>query len=288
MPVVVYLASFGVVSSLFLFRWAVSGNSRSSRVVRANLGARVISNAAIEDSPSQRMAKRIDKIPLIKSTATLNQKIATAGLSWRAANVQLIKVGSIVLSVLFALLVLVSTSSLLLPGLLLLCGVAGALAPEALIASRAERRQQELERELPDLLDRLTISMEAGLGFDSALAHVVVDQTGPCHDEFRRVLQDLQLGVPRDVALASLGERTTVPDLRLVVASIIQSGAYGLPLANVLRVQTTELRDKRWARAQERALKIPVKVLFPVIFCILPALFVVLIGPGILRIAKAF
>ena len=98
----------------------------------------------------------------------------------------------------------------------------------------------------------------------------------------------MQLGVPRDVALTSLSERTTVRDLRIVVSAILQSGKYGLPLAEVLRVQTAELRDKRWTRAQEIAMKIPVKILLPLIFCILPTLFLVIIGPAFFRISKIF
>lgn len=287
MPIYVYIASAGVVASLFLFRWVVSGGERTSQAVRAALGVRVLSNSAVDVSRSQRVSRMLDRVPLLSSQASLSHRIATAGLHWRAGTVQMVKVGAVFGALLLSLTLWAAGVAWVVPLLVLLIGLASTLAPDAIIANKAETRQQLLETELPDLLDRLTISIEAGLGFDSALAHVVVDKEGPCHDEFRRVLQDLQLGVPRDIALASLAARTTVPDLRLVVASVIQSGAYGLPLANVLRVQTTELREKRWARAQEKALKIPVKVLLPMIFCILPSLFAVLIGPAILRLIRA-
>ena len=166
----------------------------------------------------------------------------------------------------------------------LICAVGAFVFPEPFIRDRGDQRQRAMELELPDILDRITISLEAGLGFDSALAHVVEEKEGPCYDEFRRVLQDLQLGVPRETALAALAERTTVRDLRLVISAILQSGRYGLPLAEVLRVQTTELRDKRWARAQEAAMKVPVKVLFPLLFCILPTMFIVILGPAAVRV----
>jgi tight adherence protein C len=100
-------------------------------------------------------------------------------------------------------------------------------------------------------------------------------------------LELLQLGVPRDEALQALSDRTTITDLRIVLAAILQSGKYGLPLVEVLRVQTEELRDKRWQRAQERALKIPVKILFPLILCIFPAFFVVLLGPSLISLLQS-
>jgi tight adherence protein C len=288
MPIYVYLAAGGVVGSVFILKWGLaSSGPRSRSAVRDRLGPRVSSSIRLEqDSLGQRISKRFDRIPVLRSTDELARRIARAGLPWRAANVQLVKISVALGSVVLGLLILTASHQLSTAVLVWLLGLGGTMVPEVRIAQIAEDRQRGIELELPDLLDRLTISMEAGLGFDSALAHVISEKSGPCHDEFRRVLQDLQLGVPRDTALASLSERTTVADLRLVVAAILQSGRYGLPLSNVLRVQTIELRDKRWARAQERAMKIPVKVLLPLIFCILPTLFLVLIGPALLRAAR--
>ena len=151
---------------------------------------------------------------------------------------------------------------------------------------RSQDRQSKLEQQLPDILDKLKIMLEAGLGFDSALANVVQGRSGPGYDEFKRVLQDLQLGVPRDEALQALSERTTITDLRVVLAAVLQSSKYGLPLVEVLRVQTEELRDKRWQRAQERAMKVAVKMLFPLILCIMPTFFVILVGPSLIRLMR--
>ena len=167
-------------------------------------------------------------------------------------------------------------------------GVVLALVPDYVIRSRADERQRTLEEHLPDILDRLKVTLEAGLGFDSALANVVRGRSGPAYDEFKRVLQDLQLGVPRDEALQAMSNRTTVTDLRIVLAAVLQSGKYGLPLVDVLRIQTEELRDKRWQRAQERAMKVPVKMIFPLILCIMPTFFIVLVGPSIIGIARSF
>lgn len=143
-------------------------------------------------------------------------------------------------------------------------------------ATRAERMQQEL----PDALDLLTISVEAGLGFDAALAQVARNTTGPLAEEFFRVLQEMQIGLSRSDAFRALAERTSVPDLRTFTTSMVQADVFGIPIANVLRVQAKEMRIKRTQRAEERAQKVPVKILFPLIFCILPALFVIVIGPA--------
>ena len=287
MPVFVYIASAGVVASLFVLRWALAAGQRTNTATRANLGPAATSAPLIRDFSDSRLA-RLVRLPLIGGTDELSKKIARAGLPWLAAKVQFFKVGSLISSVLLGGLLFAATGDLTVLLLFGFIAIVGLLLPEALISRRGDDRQRQLEIQLPDILDRLTISIEAGLGFDSALAHVVTDKTGPGYDEFRRVLQDLQLGVPRDVALAALGERTTVQDLRIVLGAILQSGKYGLPLAGVLRVQTTELREKRWARAQESAMKIPVKILLPVIFCILPTLFIVILGPAAVRISKAF
>ena len=165
-------------------------------------------------------------------------------------------------------------------------GLLLSLIPDYVIRSKSDERQKEIELQVPDILDRLSITMEAGLGFDSALANVVAGRQGPAYEEFNRVLQDLQFGVARDDALLAMSDRTTVADLRIVLAAVLQSGRYGLPLVEVLRVQSEELRDKRWQRAQEQALKVPVKILFPLILCIMPPFFVVLLGPSIIRLTQ--
>lgn len=287
MPVYVYVAACGVSISVFLFRFAFGGGPRASAAARAHLGSKRTQKMLVEESFSSRFLQRFRNIPFIRSTDELGKRIGRSGLKWRAADVQLFKVVATLGAVLVAALLAVGSGSATGVSLVVLLGASIAMLPEARIGGLGAERQRRLELQLPDILDRLTISMEAGLGFDSALAHVVEGKVGPGYDEFRRVLQDLQLGVPRDVALGTLAERTTVQDLRIVVSAIVQSGRYGLPLADVLRVQTAELRDKRWNRAQETALKIPVKILMPLIFCILPTLFLAILGPAVLRAIRS-
>ena len=140
--------------------------------------------------------------------------------------------------------------------------------------SSATTAPQQLRRELPDALDLMTISVEAGLSFDAALAQVARNTTGPMAEEFFRVLQEMQIGWGRAEAMRALSDRTDLPELRAFVLAMIQADAFGIPVANVLRIQADEMRVKRSQRAEEAAQKVPVKILFPLIFCIMPALFV--------------
>jgi tight adherence protein C len=149
-------------------------------------------------------------------------------------------------------------------------------------------RSERIRRDLPDALDLLTVSVEAGLGFDAALGQVARNTEGPLAEEFFRVLQEMQIGTGRSDALRALGDRTDVQDLRLFLNAMVQADAFGIPIAQVLRVQSHEMRLKRSQRAEEMAQKVPVKILFPLIFCIMPALFVVIIGPAAVTLAQTF
>jgi tight adherence protein C len=169
-----------------------------------------------------------------------------------------------------------------------LSAMIGYTAPSAGLASRANKRQKEIRKALADTMDLLTISVEAGLGFDAALAQVVKNVPGPLSEEIARMLQEMQIGVPRAEALRHLTERTDVEELDGFVLSMIQADKYGVGIAKVLRSQATELRQKRRQRAEEVAQKVPLKLLFPTIFMILPALFIVILGPGAIRVVNLF
>jgi tight adherence protein C len=162
----------------------------------------------------------------------------------------------------------------------------GYLVPGAGLGQKAVGRQEAIRLAMPDTMDLLTISVEAGLGFDAALAHVTRNVPGPLSDEISRMLQEIQLGVPRQQAFRQLGERTDVDELRAFVLAMVQADIFGISIAKVLRAQSKELRTKRRQRAEEKAMKVPVKLLFPLIFCILPSMFVAILGPGIIRILE--
>jgi tight adherence protein C len=164
----------------------------------------------------------------------------------------------------------------------------GYTIPSAAVSAKASKRQKEIRKNLSDTMDLLTISVEAGLGFDAALAQVVRNVEGPLSQEIARTLQEMQIGVPRMEALRNLSDRTDVEELDGFVLSMIQADKYGVGVANVLRGQSKELRQKRRQRAEETAQKVPLKLLFPTIFMVLPALFIVILGPGAIKVYETF
>jgi tight adherence protein C len=160
--------------------------------------------------------------------------------------------------------------------------------PDLLVYSRGVERQKKIELALPDTLDQMTISVEAGLGFESAMAKAATNGNGPLAEELIRTLQDMSIGRSRHDAYAALGDRTTATDLRRFTRAVTQADVYGIAIADVLRVQAKEMRLKRRQRAEEQAMKVPVKVLFPLMVCILPVLFIVILAPAAVTIFKAF
>jgi len=160
--------------------------------------------------------------------------------------------------------------------------------PDLLLLSRGQERQQAIGLELADTLDQMTIAVEAGLGFEAAMARTARNGKGALAEELVRTLQDIAVGQPRREAYLALADRTGVPDLRRFVRAVVQADAYGISIADVLRTQAGEMRLKRRQRAEQKAMQIPVKVIFPLILCILPTLFIVLLAPAVMRIVEAF
>jgi tight adherence protein C len=166
--------------------------------------------------------------------------------------------------------------------------VLGWYAPDITLYQVGYNRTEAMRRSMPDALDVLTISVEAGLAFDAALAQVARNTDGPLAEEFFRVLQEMQLGTGRIDAMRALTERTNLPELKGFVTAMVQADSFGIPVANVLRVQSQEMRVRRSQRAEEIAQRIPVKILFPLIFCILPVLLTVILGPAVINIFESF
>lgn len=161
------------------------------------------------------------------------------------------------------------------------------MLPSIWLSGRISSRQHKIRRQLPDMLDMLTISVEAGLGFDGALAKLIQNTTGPLPEEFGRVLQEVQAGIDRSAALRHLSERTEVTELDSFIMAIIQAEVFGISVSKVLRQQAGEMRTRRRQSAEEQAQKAPVRLVFPLILCILPATLIVILGPAIIRIAEA-
>ncbi|HEY8693288.1 MAG TPA: type II secretion system F family protein [Chloroflexota bacterium] len=166
--------------------------------------------------------------------------------------------------------------------------VLGAYLPKRWLSAKAAKRQRAIERALPDALDLIVVSMEAGLALDGAIAKVVEKTRGPLRQEFQRALQEIRLGKPRREALRELGHRTGVRDLQSLVSSIIQADQMGVSMAQVMRTQADEARLKRRQRAEERAHQAAVKMLFPLVLFILPSVMIVTIGPAALTIYRQF
>jgi tight adherence protein C len=158
------------------------------------------------------------------------------------------------------------------------------LAPDVIVASRAKERQDRIQLELPDALDQVTIAVEAGLGLETAIARAGQFGSGPLAEELTRTIQDMRVGFSRKEAWLSLAARTDVVDLRRFARAIMQADQYGVSVGHVVRTQAKELRGKRRQRAEEKAMKVPVKILFPLMFSILPVLFIVVLGPGVLNL----
>ena len=165
--------------------------------------------------------------------------------------------------------------------------IAGFLLPDSMVARRVQERQKEVLGTLSDTLDLLTISVEAGLSLNAAIAQVVQNVPGVLSSEFARMLQEIQLGVPRSEAFRQLAERTDVEELNSFALAMIQADVFGVSIASVLRTQASQLRIKRRQAAEAKAQQTPVKIVFPLILCILPALFIVIIGPGAIRIMNS-
>jgi tight adherence protein C len=241
---------------------------------------------------AKRMGRGLTRLTPVDLHPRINRKLVLAGnpAGWDAERVVALKiifavVGLIGGLLLAALLPISFIFKVVFVGILTFLGYQ---IPSLQVSSMAARRQKTIQRQLPDVMDLLTISVEAGLGFDAALAQVVKNVPGPLAEELSRLLQEVQIGVSRADAFRNLGERTDVPELRAFVLSMIQADLFGVSIANVLRAQSRELRQKRRQRAEEQAQKIPVKLLFPMIFLVMPAMFVVLIGPGVIKIYDQF
>lgn len=184
----------------------------------------------------------------------------------------------------FVLLLLISPGRFPAPVWGLFAGVFGFFVPDIALGVQADGRQKKIGRALPEALDLLAITVEAGLGLEQAIEVVSENLEGPLGDELVRLLREVELGVSRRDALSALRDRTDVPELSAFVAALVQADALGVAVADVLKSQAAQVRLRRRQNAREAAAKTPVKILFPVIFGILPALFVVTIGPGVISI----
>jgi tight adherence protein C len=170
----------------------------------------------------------------------------------------------------------------------LVFGAGGFIAPSFFVSMRGRRRQNQVSADLPDALDLLAVSVEAGLGFDGAVSKLTEHMEGPLIEEFELALGEMRIGESRAEALKKMAERVAAPEMASFVRSIIQADQLGISLGRILRVQAADARLKRQAAAEERAMKAPIKMLFPLVMFIFPAMFIVILGPAFLNLGKLF
>jgi tight adherence protein C len=255
----------------------------------ATAGGIAEANARGEPAPIGflgRQARRLTPAGLI---GTLESRIALAGLraTWPIERVLAAKLALGGGGLVFAALMISADPSVLTAVFGLVLVAMGYFIPDFLLYHYAVARQEQIQRELADMLDQITIIVESGLGFEAAIERAARSGDGPLKGELLGMLQDIRLGVPRAQALERLLQRTDSRDLRNFAHAVSQAEHYGIPIAQILRVQSGELRDKRRQRAEEQAMKIPVKLTIPLVLCILPSLFIVLLGPAALRITQS-
>lgn len=179
---------------------------------------------------------------------------------------------------------------LLVNGQILLAAVAAAtlfFLPDYWILSKRDERQAAIRADVADVVDQLTIIVEAGLGFDAALAHVAGTTDGALTDELRRTLSDIRAGVPRAQALRALADRAQVVEVRQLVTALLQAQKHGVPMAQTLRIQSAEMRQKRTQHTEEKAAKLPVKLIFPIVVCFLPAFMIITLVPSLMSVFRA-
>jgi tight adherence protein C len=222
----------------------------------------------------------------------LDRRILLAGLEGRL-DPTLVYLGKAFGATLFGLGFALAPSVVGLPGLwalpLLALGLLfGFVAPDLMLSIRADGRQAEIRRSLPEALDLMAITVQAGVGLEQAVSIVTDRLAGPLGEELSRFLHEVQLGFSRREALTSLRDRTSCPELATFILALLQADGLGIAIGEVLKTQATEIRAKRRQLARERAAKAPVRLLFPLIFGILPSLFVVILGPAGIQIAHSF
>ena len=294
MNLTLYIGSIAVVASVGMLFWAFAGKTATARrpgytadqitdlrsvVLQQGTGERVVGPVF------RTLGARARRFTPAGMVDKLETRVIHAGMQaeWPVERVLAAKFLMAFLGLVFAYL-LVGTGNLF---FLILAPVGGFYLPDFIVSGRASERNTLIERQLPDILDQMTVSVEAGLGFDAAMSRVVAEDSGPLVDELGRAMQDVQFGVPRIEAMRGILERTDCSDLKHFILALGQAERLGMPLAKVLRIQAKEMRMKRRQRAEEQALKTPVKLVFPLVLCILPSLFVVILGPAAIRISQS-
>ncbi len=239
-----------------------------------------------------RFSTIIQKYTPVKQISTIERKLDYAGrpYNWNASDYLTYQyVTTIAIGVFAFVITWLSGASVSNRIMALLLGlIGGYIFFEMIMENRIRTRKKEIEKALPDVLDLMTVSIEAGLGFDAAMQRVVEKANGPIAEEFNETLQEMRMGKTRREALQDLGIRTGVADLSRFVESLVQADQLGVSLGNVLRNQSDQMRILRRQRVQEQAMKAPIKMLFPMVLFIFPCMFIIILAPALIDLMGAF
>ena len=295
------LTVFVICSTVFVAVLAFSGGNESVRMRLETLRGEPQAAKTEEDEYlpfTQRLLMPIMRVPVqqmerLMPTQMLDgvkERLILAGDPMSLNGYLTFQIISIVLFNGMPVLLFMSSGSLSLMKIGVILGfvIVGFMLPQMWLKSRVTARQTAIIKSLPDSFDLITTCVEAGLGLDAALSRVAEKVEGPFADELTRTLRDIVLGKQRSIALKELGDRTGVPDLVTFVNAVIQAERMGSSVGTVLRVQADQLRVRRRQRAEEQAYKAPVKMIFPLILCIFPTLFIVILGPAVITIMNDF
>ncbi len=297
----VILTIFVVFSTVFVSVLAFSGGNESVRMRLQTLRGESQAMEPKEDeylSLTQRLLMPMMRAPVQQMARLMptqmldgaNQRLILAGEPMTLNGFLTFQFISIIAFTGMPILLFMSSGGLSMMKIGVIIGfiVVGLMLPQMWLKSRVTARQTMIIKTLPDAFDLITTCVEAGLGLDAALSRVAEKVEGPFADELKRTLRDIVLGKQRSIALKELGERTGVPDLVTFVNAVIQAERMGSSVGTVLRVQADQLRVRRRQRAEEQAYKAPVKMIFPLILCIFPTLFIVILGPAVITIMNDF
>lgn len=244
-------------------------------------------SAVTVQRPRASLGRTLTAKPLV---AMLERRHARAGrpAAWPVERLLALKMLWVPVGILLVVGAVGSDAPSALVAIALVGAVVAYFVPDLLLLSRGQEREKRIQLELADTLDQMTIAVEAGMGFDGAMARVAENGKGALAEELTRMLQDMRMGRSRRQALEDLAGRTHVVDLGRFVRAILQADAHGISIGDVLRTQAAEMRLKRRQRAEEKAQKVPVLVLMPLMLCILPVLFIVIMTPVVIDIIGAF
>lgn len=290
MQVIAYAGILAIVLPVTLMTFLVfTGDRAGLRNIQANLG-KAVKVKRQGFSVNVTLTEVSQRLTPNGYAGWLDKQLAGAGRpkEWPLARVIMIKpllaLTGAVLGYLFFLSSPTAPNFLIMLAITTLCY----FVPDILIRNRAQKRREAIRLELPNALDQMLIAVQAGLGFEMAMGRAGNNGSGPLADELIRTLQDIQVGRSRKEAYLAMADRIDVPDVRSFIRAVVQADAYGVAIAGVLKAQASDMRIKRKQRAEEHAMKMPVKMLFPLIFFILPTLFIVVLGPSVISIMELF